>query len=157
MDLPCTHPEHADYAGKPWATGMWRPCWLWHNHPNLNGSVALATRAGLELRDDLRVLTASEKVQRKEALDRRIEQAKKEAAALRSCPRHGETVREEKRAVTRPCESCAGKSGGVLARQVVFRCTHPARPMGGEVILADCVKCPYRPGADTTAGRSQPG
>ncbi|MCP5787282.1 hypothetical protein NL329_30665, partial [Klebsiella pneumoniae] len=58
------------------------------------------------------------------------------------CPYHGETVKDsEGKTTTKDCPTC----GGLLKKQVVFNCIHPKKPMGEEVTIVDCGRCPSRP------------
>lgn len=61
---------------------------------------------------------------------------------LLACPWHGETLKDESgKTLTKECPSC----GGITKRQVVFRCDHNEKPMGEEVTISDCARCPKGP------------
>ncbi len=62
------------------------------------------------------------------------------STGLLSCPHHGGTIKDESgRAVQRDCPTCHG----LMAKQVVFECTHAARKE--QATIKDCQSCIYRP------------
>lgn len=59
-------------------------------------------------------------------------------AAIKKCPFLWKRVRDASgKIVTRKCEECLG-----APELHVFHCRHPGAPMGPEVTLSDCTRCP---------------